>query len=245
MDLIRSRYIIHGDVQRVGYRDVVQKLAIKNGIKGEVRNLEDLDVQIIAEGTKEAISHFSNIIYIQDFPINVESIETREEPYTGEFRTFKIIRGDTGEEMAERMDTAIQHLNLIGKYSKTAADNSTTLIEMMHTSLDKQDRMLEKQEQMLQKQDQMLEKQDRMLEKQDQMLQKQDQMIEKQDQMIGKQDQMLGKQDDMISVQHETVDEIKGLRKDSKSYLEKEFSEIHKRLHSIENALNDAGIKIH
>ena len=210
MDLIRSRYIIHGDVQRVGYRDVVQKFAIKNGIKGEVRNLEDLDVQIIAEGTKEAISHFSNVIHIQDFPINVESIETREEPYTGEFRTFKIIRGDTGEEMAERMDTAIQHLTLIGKYSKTAADNSTTLIEMMHTSLDKQD-----------------------------------QMLQKQDQMIGKQDQMLGIQDDMISLQHETVDEIKGLRKDSKSYLEKEFSEIHKRLHTIESALNDAGIKIH
>ncbi len=224
MDLIRSRYIIHGDVQRVGYRDVVQKLAIKNGITGEVRNLEDLEVQIIAEGTREAISHFSNVINIQDFPINVESIETREEPYTGEFRTFKIIRGDTGEEMAERMDTAIQHLTLIGKYSKTAADNSTTLIEMMHTSLDKQDQMLEKQ---------------------DKMLEKQDRMLQKQDQMIGKQDQMLGKQDDMISVQHETVDEIKGLRKDSKSYLEKEFSEIHKRLHSIENALNDAGIKIH
>lgn len=224
MDLIRSRYIIHGDVQRVGYRDVVQKLAIKNGITGEVRNLEDLEVQIIAEGTREAISHFSNVIHIQDFPINVESIETREEPYTGEFRTFKIIRGDTGEEMAERMDTAIQHLTLIGKYSKTAADNSTTLIEMMHTSLDKQDQMLEKQ---------------------DKMLEKQDRMLQKQDQMIGKQDQMLGKQDDMISVQHETVDEIKGLRKDSKSYLEKEFSEIHKRLHSIENALNDAGIKIH
>lgn len=196
MNLIRSRYIIHGDVQRVGYRDVVQKLAIKNGIKGEVRNLEDLEVQIIAEGTREAISHFSNVISIQDFPINVESIEISEEAYTGEFRSFKIIRGDMGEEMAERMDTAIQHLTLIGKYSKTAADNSTTLIEMMHTSLDKQD-------------------------------------------------QMLGKQDDMISLQHETVDEIKGLRKDSKSYLEKEFSEINKRLQSIETALNDAGIKIH
>lgn len=58
MDLIRFRYIIHGDVQRVGYRDFVQKLAIKNGIKGEVRNLDELDVQIIAEGKKEAISHF-------------------------------------------------------------------------------------------------------------------------------------------------------------------------------------------
>ncbi|HOJ95976.1 MAG TPA: acylphosphatase [Methanospirillum sp.] len=223
MDLIRSRFIIHGDVQRVGYRDVVQKLAIKNGITGEVRNLEDLDVLIIAEGTKEAITHFSNLINIQDFPINVESIEIREEPYTGEFRTFNIIRGDMGEEMAERMDTAIQHLSLIGKYSKTAANNSKTLIEMMQTSLQKQDQMLEKQ---------------------DMMIDKQDQMLEKQDMMIDKQDQMLGKQDDLISLQHETVDEIKGLRKDSKSYLEKEFSEIHKRLHSIENALNDAGIKI-
>ncbi|MCA1915780.1 acylphosphatase, partial [Methanospirillum hungatei] len=161
-------------------------------------------------GTKEAISHFSKAIQIQDFPIYVESVETIEETYTGEFQTFSIIRGDMGEEMAERMDTAIQHLTLIGKYSKTAAKNSTTLIEMMHTSLEKQD-----------------------------------QMLNKQDQMLNKQDQMLGKQDEMISLQHETVDEIKGLRKDSKSYLDKEFSEIHKRLHSIENALNDAGIKIH
>ena len=67
MDLIRSRYIIHGDVQRVGYRDVVQKLAIKNGITGEVRNLEDLEVQIISEGTREAISHFSNVIIFRIF----------------------------------------------------------------------------------------------------------------------------------------------------------------------------------
>lgn len=230
MDLLRYIYTIHGDVQRVGYRDIVQKLAIKNNITGEVRNIEDLDVQIIAEGTKEALTRFTRIIQIQEYPINVESIEIKEDAYTGEYRSFHIIRGDMGEEIAERMDTAIHHLTLIGKYSKTAAENSTTLIEMMHTSLEKQDKMLEKQ--------------DLMLGKQDKMLQKQDKMIEKQDQMLHKQDQMLQKQDDLISLQHETVDEMKGLRNDSGSYLERQFSEINKRLHSIENALNNAGIQI-
>ncbi len=251
MDLLRYIYTIHGDVQRVGYRDIVQKLAIKNNITGEVRNIEDLDVQIIAEGTKEALTRFTGIIQIQEYPIHVESIEIKEDSYTGEYRSFHIIRGDMGEEIAERMDTAIHHLTLIGKYSKTAAENSTTLIEMMHTSLEKQDKMLEKQDLMLGKQDQMLQKQDKMIEKQDQMLQKQDKMIEKQDQMLHKQDQMLQKQDqmvqkqdDLISLQHETVDEMKGLRNDSGSYLERQFSEINKRLHSIENALNNAGIQI-
>ncbi|QVV90500.1 acylphosphatase [Methanospirillum sp. J.3.6.1-F.2.7.3] len=75
-------------------------------------------------------------------------------------------------------------------------------------------------------------------------LEKQDQMLEKQDLMLGKQDQMLGKQDEMISLQHDTVEEIKGLRKDSESYFEKEFSEIKRKLHSIENALNEMGIKV-
>ncbi len=62
--------------------------------------------------------------------------------------------------------------------------------------------------------------------------------------MLEKQDQMLGKQDQMISLQHDTVDEIKGLRKDSANYLEIEFSEIKKKLHSIENALNKMGIEV-
>jgi len=54
----------------------------------------------------------------------------------------------------------------------------------------------------------------------------------------------MGKQDEMISLQHETVEEIKGLRNDSASYFEIEFSEIKRRLHSIENTLNEMGVKI-
>ena len=71
-------------------------------------------------------------------------------------------------------------------------------------------------------------KQDRMLDKQDQMLDKQDQMLGKQDQMLGKQDQMLGKQDQMIQtldhMETSITGEIKDLRTDLRSYLERKFS---------------------
>jgi acylphosphatase len=72
----------------------------------------------------------------------------------------------------------------------------------------------------------------------------QEQMLVKQDQMLNKQDQMLDKQDKMILLQMETVDEVKGFRKDSGTYFEIEFSEIKRKLHSIENALNEMGIKV-
>ena len=88
------------------------------------------------------------------------------------------------------------------------------------------------------------ESQNEMISLQKTMLGKQDQMLEKQDQMIGKQDQMLGKQDQMIHIQQDTVDEIKGFRKDSANYLETEFSDIKKKLQAIENALSREGIRV-
>ena len=55
---------------------------------------------------------------------------------------------------------------------------------------------------------------------------------------------MLDKQDQMIHLQQDTVDEVKGLRRDSASYLEKEFSEIKKKLIAIETALTREGIQV-
>jgi len=57
---------------------------------------------------------------------------------------------------------------------------------------------------------------------------KQDRMLDKQDQMLGKQDQMLGKQDQMIQtldhMETSITGEIKDLRTDLRSYLERKFS---------------------
>jgi len=64
------------------------------------------------------------------------------------------------------------------------------------------------------------------------------------DKMLDKQDQMMNKQDQMLNLQHETVEEIKGLRKDSGEYLQDEFKEIKKKLHNIEDALVKAGIEV-
>ncbi|MDD1729032.1 MAG: acylphosphatase [Methanospirillum sp.] len=163
--------IVHGDVQRVGYRDRVHKIANKGGIYGQIRNLDELDAEIIAEGKSENIEQFISDIRISEYPISVESVEIREEVYTGSVSSFRIIRGDPDEELAERMDTAIQHLSIIGHYSKRASDNSDVLISMMETSIGKQDQMLDKQDQMLEKQDQMLGKQDQMIVNQDNVLQ--------------------------------------------------------------------------
>ena len=65
---------------------------------------------------------------------------------------------------------------------------------------------------------------------------KQDIMIEKQDQMIQKQDLMIQKQDQMIGLQNDTNSEIKGLRSDTKNYLDNRFSKIQSELTDIKSA---------
>ena len=69
-------------------------------------------------------------------------------------------------------------------------------------------------------------------------------MLDKQDKMLDKQDKMLEKQDHMIHLQQDTVDEIKGFRKDSADYLDREFTEIKKKLNAIEAALTREGIQV-
>ena len=44
-----------GEVQRVGYRDRVTKIARKNNITGIVRNCPGYDVEIIAEGNEDEL----------------------------------------------------------------------------------------------------------------------------------------------------------------------------------------------
>ena len=61
---------------------------------------------------------------------------------------------------------------------------------------------------------------------------------------LQKQDQMLVKQDQMLNLQYEVVDEVKGLRGDFKTYLDTEFSDIKRKMQSIEDALNRAGIQV-
>jgi acylphosphatase len=102
--LKRAVIIAKGDVQRVGYRDVVERAARKNNITGTVSNIEPYDVMIICEGDMKNIEPFINQIRIKRYPIEVEHLDITFEDATGEFTFFKVERGDMTEELGERLD---------------------------------------------------------------------------------------------------------------------------------------------
>lgn len=55
---ILARILIKGEVQGVGYRYFVRRLALNMGLTGWVRNLYNGDVEIEVEGEKEKLDEF-------------------------------------------------------------------------------------------------------------------------------------------------------------------------------------------
>ncbi len=212
----RVKIIAGGDVQSVGYREYVRKATFNTGISGYVKNLKSGDVEIVAEGEEIKLKKLLDDINVTRYPVDVKSFSVTWEEASDKYNGFKIIRGNKDDELFERIDVAGALLYIV--------------VENSSLSLVKQDQMLEKQDQMLNKQDQMLEKQDQMLNKQDQILEKQDQMLEI--------------QDSQMSIQKETLEEMKGFRKDTTNYLENEFEMIKRKLNAIENALSREGITV-
>jgi acylphosphatase len=131
--------IVKGEVQRVGYRDAVEKIARKLKITGFVENIKPYDVRIVAEGEDENISEFVAQIEIKKFPVDVESTEVSFDAYKGEFDYFEIKRGEWQEELLERLDNAGALL-----YKSVALGEESVSIGW---------KMLEKQDMMLKKQD--------------------------------------------------------------------------------------------
>ncbi|MEA1895597.1 MAG: acylphosphatase [Euryarchaeota archaeon] len=101
--------IAKGEVQRVGYRDTVEKIARKLKLTGFVENLKPYDVRIVAEGKQDALDEFITHIRIEKHPItpiSVEDLDVRFEVATGEFEYFEIKRGNWQDELGERLDVA-------------------------------------------------------------------------------------------------------------------------------------------
>ena len=205
----RFSAVAAGRVQRVGFREHVYRETFNKDISGYVKNLDNGEVEIVAEGSEEDLRALIDRINIIRYPIAVKSFAIKWQEATGEFTSFEIIRGDLQEELFERVDFA-------GTIMYQTLENSELS----------------------------LKKQDQMLDKQDQSLQLQHTMLDKQDQMLEKQDRMLDKQDQMLQVGIETKEEIVGLRKDTRKYLDDEFAEIKKELAAIKGALARAGIQV-
>ncbi len=179
----RVEIIAEGEVQKVGYRDAVQKIARKFGIVGYVENLEDGDVKIVAEGKEEILRKFAEAIKIKKDFIEVRETKVSFKPATGEFNLFKIKYGSIQEELGDRMGAAILYIN---KTNEKIDSGNEKLLEG-------QDKMLEKQDQtigVIKEGNEKLSEDirsgnEKLLEGQNKMSVKQDKMLEKQDQTIG------------------------------------------------------------
>jgi len=163
----RITVIVKGEVQRVGYRDEVQRVARKLGIKGYVENIKPYDVRIVAEGEEKDLKEFIKAIKIERFPIEVESIDVKWDKATDEFEYFEIKRGPPEEELGERLDAAAKYLFRsvqLGERSVELSEKSVALgersvqlgersVELSEKSVALGERSVEIGEKMLEKQD--------------------------------------------------------------------------------------------
>ena len=81
---------VTGRVQGVFFRQSTKVIAIKNNVKGWVRNLDDGRVEIVAQGETQDIDNLAH--WCKTGPANsrVDEFELSEENISDEFETFEV-----------------------------------------------------------------------------------------------------------------------------------------------------------
>lgn len=89
MEKLRAEIIVSGKVQGVFYRAHTREFARELGLVGTVHNLDNGDVEIIAEGSKNLLKEL--YLWCQDGPrmSEVKNVQIHYTEPTGEFTTFK------------------------------------------------------------------------------------------------------------------------------------------------------------
>ena len=126
---VELELIIYGDVQGVGYRQYVKRVARKLNIKGHAKNLEDDTVEIRCKGEIDNINSFKDKIIVKN-PLDVPLIEVDEiisenilPEGTIKEKTFRVIAGNINDELLESNVTGINYLNLFRKETGNKIDN--------------------------------------------------------------------------------------------------------------------------
>lgn len=90
MDTTRWKMVISGKVQGVYYRASTEKEANRLGVSGYARNLPDGRVEVVAEGSPDALRQLHQ--WCQDGPpeARVRGIQVEEQPASGEFSAFGV-----------------------------------------------------------------------------------------------------------------------------------------------------------
>ena len=110
--MVKARIIVRGNVQGVGFRVWVKLFAVRLGIKGLVRNLEDGSIESFLEGPREAVREFVKKVDVRGMPddplsLHVEELEVfweGEPGYESAWREYKGFEIDYGTEELETVD---------------------------------------------------------------------------------------------------------------------------------------------
>ncbi len=125
--MIETEFIVSGNVQGVGYRNFVAKIARKLKINGYAENLEDGTVRIQCKGKEEDNAHFRKAINVKhpdEAPlIDVEDIkESVLKAGTVDYNGFREKYNDHVSEMAQGFSTGMNYMNLFIKQTKEEFD---------------------------------------------------------------------------------------------------------------------------
>ncbi len=82
--------IVSGRVQLVMYRDFAQRKARRCGVLGEVTNLPDGTVRVVAEGEKERLNRYITFLKKGSLLSQVRDVAISWEKPTGLFKGFSI-----------------------------------------------------------------------------------------------------------------------------------------------------------
>ena len=155
MALVRKRFIVSGNVQDVGYRALIKRKARRLGILGFSKNLPDETVEIVCEGTPDALAGFIKSIEVKgdpedSFSLHVTTINETPPPegkltvfYTDYGRKLTEVERQTfdrDEIMVLRAGTLNSNVGVVGQKVEgvgKAVEGVGQKVDAMHSDMNK------------------------------------------------------------------------------------------------------------
>ena len=79
--MVAARFLVYGRVQGVGFRWFVLRAAERLEVRGFARNLRDGSVEVIAQGTAQALQEFERMLGRGPALAQVERVEKTDVPH--------------------------------------------------------------------------------------------------------------------------------------------------------------------
>ncbi len=261
--LKRAVAIAKGDVQSVGYRDEVLRIARRLGVTGQVINLRPYDVEIVAEGDEDTLRSFLDRIRIRKYPVFVDDLEVGWEQYSGDFEYFEIKRGEWQDELFERFDTAGRLLYRTVELSERSVELSEKTVELSEKSVELGERSVELSEKTVELGEKSVELSERSVELSEKTVELSEKSVELSERSVelgeksvelsektlnvagknlGLTEHLVRVGDQMLDKQDRTNEELSGMHKDMKSYMDQRFNMIEEQILEVRGALKKAGL---